>query len=146
MPTAGRLLHSREPMSVASAVVVVAFGLSLVAFAGVAFAKPAAAERFLTAFASSARTHFVEQVVRLLVGAALVLRSPTMWQPKLFGVVGWAIVVSSVVLLCVPWQWHDRLGARVRPLLVRHLRLYALGAFAFGALLLYGVSAGGGAA
>ena len=129
-------------MSVAAAVVVVAFGLALIAFPGVAFAKPALAERFLTAFASSARTHYVEQVVRVLVGAALVVRSPIMWQPKTFWLVGWAIVVSSAVLLCVPWQWHHRLGERVLPLLVRHLRWYAVGSFAFGALLLYGVVAG----
>ena len=138
--------HSRERMSVAAAVVVVAFGLSLIAFSGVAVAKPAIAERFLTAFASSARTHHGEQVVRVLVGAALVVRSPVMWQPKTFCLVGWAIVASSAVLLCVPWQWHHRLGERVLPLLVRHLRLYAVVSFAFGALLLYGVFAGGGAA
>ena len=133
-------------MSVAAAVVVVAFGLTLIAFPGVAFARPAIAERFLTAFASSARSHSVEQVVRLLVGAALVVRSPIMWQPKMFGLFGWAIVGSSAVLLCVPWQWHHRLGERVLPLLVRHLRFYAVGSFAFGALLLYGVFAGAGAA
>jgi hypothetical protein len=133
-------------MSVAAGVVVVAFGLSLIAFPGVAFAKPAIAQRFLTAFASSARTHYVEQFVRLLVGAALVVRSPIMWQPNVFWLVGWGIVVSSTVLVCVPWQWHHRLGERVLPVLVRHLRLYAIGSFAFGALLLYGVFAGGGAA
>jgi hypothetical protein len=133
-------------MSVAAAGVVVAFGVALIAFAGVAFAKPAIAERFLATFASSARTHYVEQVVRLLVGAALAVRSPMMWQPKMFWLVGWAIVVSSAVLLCVPWQWHHRLGERLLPLLVRHLRLYAVGALAFGALLLYGVVAGGGGA
>ena len=133
-------------MSGAAAVVVVAFGLSLIAFAGVAFAKPAIAERFLTAFASSARTHYAEQVVRLLVGAALVVRSPIMWQPEMFWLVGWAIVVSSAVLLCVPWRWHHRLGERMLPLLVRHLRLYAAGSFAFGALLLYGMFGGSGAA
>jgi len=133
-------------MSVVAAVVVVAFGLSLITFPGVAFARPAIAERFLTAFASSARTHYVEQVFRLLIGAALVVRSPTMWQPTMFWLAGWAIVVTTAVLLCVPWQWHHRLGERVLPLLVRHLRLYAVGAFAFGALLLYGVFAGHGAA
>jgi hypothetical protein len=82
----------------------------------------------------------------LLVGAALVVRSPVMWQPKMFWLVGWAIVVSSAVLVCIPWRWHHRLGERVLPLLVRHLGLYAAGALAFGALLLYGVFAGGGAA
>ena len=133
-------------MSVAAAVVLVAFGLSLIAFSGVAVASPAIARRFVTAFASSARTHYAEQAVRLLVGAALVVRSPSMWQPNVFWLVGWAIVVSSAVLLCVPWQWHHRLGERVLPVLVRHLRVYAVGSFAFGALLLYGVFAGGGAA
>ena len=133
-------------MSVVSAVVVVAFSLILIAFTSVAFVKPVIAERFLSAFASSARTHYVEQVFRLLVGAALVVLSPTMWQPRMFWFFGWALVVSSAVLLCVPWQWHHRLGERfgLLPLLVRHLRLYAVGSFALGALLLYGVFAGSG--
>lgn len=133
-------------MSAVAAVVVVAFGLFLVALTGVAFAKPAIAERFLTAFASSARTHYVEQIVRLLIGAALVVLAPTMWQPKIFWLVGWAIVVSSVALMCVPWQWHHRFAERVLPIVVRHLKLCAIGPFAFGALLLYAVFAGSGAA
>jgi len=133
-------------MSLVTAIVVVAFGLVLIVFTAVVFAKQAIAERFLMRFATSARTHYVEQVFRLLGGAALVVLSPAMWQPKIFGIVGWAIVVSSVALMCLPWQWHHRFGERVRPILLRHLRLYAVGTFAFGALLLYGVFAGGGAA
>jgi hypothetical protein len=126
--------------------VVVAFGLSLIAFTGVTFAKPAIAERFVTAFASSARTHYAEQILRLLIGAALVVLAPAMWQSSVFWLIGWAIVISSAALMCVPWQWHHRFGERVRPKVVGHLRLYAAGAFAFGAFLLYGVFAGGGAA
>jgi hypothetical protein len=126
-------------MSVVATVVVVAFGLSLIAFTCVAFAKPESAERFLTAFASSARTHYVEQVFRLVVGAALVVISPAMWQPRMFHLFGWAIVISSAVLLCVPWQWHQRLGKPLLPLLIRHLKLYAVGSFALGALLLFGI-------
>jgi hypothetical protein len=132
-------------MTVVAAVMVVGFGLSLIALPGIAFAKPAIVVRFLSVFASSARAHYVEQGFRLLVGAALVVRSPTMWQPGMFWLFGWAIVVSSAVLMCVPWQWHRRLGERVLPLLVRHLRLYAVGSLALGALLLYGFFAGGGA-
>jgi hypothetical protein len=133
-------------MSEVAAVVVVAFGLLLIGFTGVVFAKPAIAERFLARFASSARTHYVEQVFRLLIGSMLVVLSPAMWRPNLFWVVGWVIVVSSAALMCVPWQWHHRFGERVRPIVLRYLRLYAVAAFAFGALLLYGVFAGGGAA
>jgi hypothetical protein len=129
-----------------AAVFVVAFGFLLIAFTGVTFAKPAIAERFLMRFASSARTHYIEQVFRLLIGAALVVLSPAMWQPTLFWLVGWAIVVSSAVLLCIPWQWHHRLGERVLPIVVRRVRIYAVGALALGVLVLYGVFAGGGAA
>ena len=133
-------------MSVVAAVVVAVFGFALITFTGVAFAKPARAERFLMAFATSARTHYVEQAFRILVGAALVVVSSTMWQPTVFWLLGWALVVSSAALICVPWRWHDRLGERVRPMLARYLKLYAVGAFALGVLLLYGVFAGGGAA
>jgi len=132
-------------MSAVAAAIVVVFGLSLITFTGVAFAKPARAERFLMAFASSARTHYVEQSIRILIGAALVVLSSTMWQPKVFWLFGWAIVVSSAALICTPWRWHDRLGERVRPLLVRYLKLYAVGAFALGVLLLYGLFRGGAA-
>ena len=130
-------------MSQVAAVVVVGFGLLLIVLTGVAFAKPAIAERFLMRFASSARTHYIEQIFRLLIGAALVVLSPAMWQPTMFWLVGWAIVVSSAALMCIPWQWHHRLGERMLPIVVRHLRLYAVGSLAFGALILYGVFAGG---
>ena len=119
------------------------FGLFLIAFTGVVFAKPPIAERFLAAFASSVRMHYAEQIVRLLIGAALVVQSPAMWQANIFWLIGWAIIISSAALMCAPWQWHHRFGERVRPIFTRYLRLYAVGAFAFGALLLYGVLAGG---
>jgi hypothetical protein len=133
-------------MTLVAAVVVVAFGLFLIALTGVAFGKPALAERFLMSFASSARTHYIEQFVRLLIGTSLVVLSPAMWQGGVFRLVGWAIVVGSVALLLIPWQWHHQLGERVLPMIVRHMRLYAIALFAFGALLLYGVLAGRGAA
>jgi hypothetical protein len=127
----------------AAFLVVVTFSLFLLAFTGVVFLKPATAERFLAQFASSAKTHYLEQAIRILVGAAVVVLSPAMWQSTLFRLVGWAIVISSVVLMCAPWQWHHRFGQRIRPVFTRYLKLYALGAFAFGALLLYGVFTGG---
>lgn len=131
-------------MTVAAGVVVVAFGFFLIALTGVAFVKPAMAERFFMSFASSARTHYVEQGFRLLIGASLVVLSPTMWQANLFRLIGWALVVSSAALILLPWRWHHRFGERVLPMLVRHMRLYTVGIFAFGVLLLYGVFAGKG--
>jgi len=126
--------------------ILVAFGLFLIGLAVVVFAKPAVAERFFTAFASSARAHYTEQVVRLLIGASLVvsstsMRSTVMWQPKVFWFVGWAIVLSSLVLILTPWQWHHRFGEKVLPILIPRMKLFAIGLLAFGVLLIYGVFA-----
>jgi hypothetical protein len=130
-------------MNVLAGIVVVAFGLFLIGLTGVVFTRPALAERFFMSFASSARAHYTEQAVRLLIGASLVVLSPNMWQADVFQLIGWAIVVSSVCLILLPWRWHHRFGERVLPMIVRHMRLYAAGLFAFGALLLYGVFAAG---
>jgi hypothetical protein len=127
--------------SLLAAIVVVACGLFLIGLSVVVFANPALAERFFMSFASSARTHYAEQALRLLIGASLVVLSPAMWQTNMFRLIGWAIVVSSAGLILIPWRWHHRFGERVLPLIVRHMRLYALGLFGFGALLLYGVFA-----
>ena len=129
-------------MSAVAGAILVAFGFFLVGLTVVVFAKPAVAERFFMSFASSARTHYTEQIVRLLIGASLVIRSGAMWQPKVFWLVGWGIVVSSLVLILTPWQWHDRFGEEVRPMLIRHMKLFAVGLLAFGVLLIYGVGLG----
>ena len=122
--------------------ILVAFGLFLIGVTVVVFAKPPVAERFFTLFASSARTHYTEQVVRLLVGASLIIRSAAMWQPKVFWFVGWAIALSSLVLILTPWQWHHRFGEKVRPMLIRRMKVYAVGLLAFGVLIIYAIFTG----
>jgi hypothetical protein len=126
-------------MNLVACVVVVGFATFLFGLTAVVFAKPALAERFFRGFASSARTHVTEQALRLLLGAALVVRSPEMWRPGVFLAIGWTLVVSSAALLILPWRWHHKLGVRVLPMVVRHMKLYAVGMFIFGALLLYGL-------
>src|SRR5579872_2142097 len=121
--------------------ILVAFGLFLVGLTVVVFAKPAVAERFFMSFASSARSHYTEQVVRLLIGASLIIRSAAMWHPKVFWCVGWAVVLSSLVLILTPWQWHHRFGEKVLPMVIRHMKLFAVGLLAFGVLLIYSVFA-----
>ncbi|MGD0759708.1 MAG: hypothetical protein ABR921_12450 [Candidatus Sulfotelmatobacter sp.] len=129
-------------VSAVAGAILVAFGIFLVGLTVVVFVKPAVAERFFMAFASSARAHYTEQLVRLLIGASLIIRSGVMWQPKVFWLIGWGIVGSSLVLILTPWQWHDRFGEEVRPRLIRHMKLFAIGLLAFGVLLIYGVGLG----
>lgn len=126
-------------MNIPAGIVIVVFAVFLIGLTGVVFATPGLAERFFMSFASSARTHFAEQAIRLLFGASLVVLSPTMWQANMFRILGWAVVTTSVGLMLLPWRWHHRFATRALPRIVRHMRLFAAGLFAFGALLRYGV-------
>lgn len=124
-----------------SGIVVVGFCLFLIGLAVVIAARPALAERFLRSFASSARAHYTEQGLRLLVAVAVVTFANSMRHPELFKLFGWLMVVSTVGLLLTPWQWHHKFSLKVMPPVYRHLRLFGLAALALAALILYGVSA-----
>ena len=107
-------------LSVLSGIVVVGFCLFLIGLAVVIVARPRLAERFLRSFASSARAHYKEQGLRLLVGVAIVDFAGSMWQPQLFRLFGWLIVATAIALLLTPWRWHHKLGTRIMPLVIRH--------------------------
>ena len=63
-----------------------------------------------------------------------------MWYSDLFKSFGWLIIVSAAGLFLIPWEWHHRFSKWAIPLVIRHLTLYAVGAFALGTLILYGAS------
>ena len=127
-------------MEVLSGILVVAFGLFLIGLAVLIAIKPQLAERFLRSFAGSARAHYTEQTLRLIAGGAMVIFAPSMWYPDLFRLFGWLIVVTAAALLLLPWRWHYEFGKRAIPLVIRNMKLFALGAVALGILIFYGVS------
>ena len=131
-----------EVVHVLSGTVVIAFGLFLVGLAALIVAAPSRAERFFRGFASSALTHYTEQAVRLIVGAAIVAFAGSMRHPEVSTLFGWLMLVSTAGLLLIPWQWHHKFSATVMPPVYRHMGLFAVGALALGRFVLYGVSGG----
>src|SRR5262245_16541069 len=121
-----------EIVSLLSGIVVVGFCIYLFGLAVLIAINPPLAERFLRSFASSARAHYTEQCLRLLVGVAIVAFADSMWHLRLFELFGWLVAVTSLGLILMPWQWHQKFGTQAMPLVFRHLRLFGLGAFALG--------------
>ena len=109
--------------------VVVAFGLWLIGLAAFILVAPAPARagRFLMGFASSARAHYAEQGLRLIVGTAIAIFAPMMMFPALFRVFGWLIVLSALGLLLLPWRWHRRFARWVRGHSSERTKLHAKG-------------------
>ena len=123
-----------------SGVVILFFCMFVIGLAIAIVIKPQRAEQFLSSYASSARAHYTEQIARLIVGVAFVVFAPSMWYPNLFNLFGWILIVTTIGLLIIPWQWHHKFGEWAIPLTLRYMKFYALGAVVFGVLIICSLS------
>src|ERR1700733_11943037 len=71
------------------------------------------------------RLNLTEQGLRIVAGAALIVRSPLSKQPLAFELAGWCLVGSSLLILALPIRWHGSYGhwwsRRLTPLALRVL-------------------------
>ena len=127
----------------ASALVVLA-GLYLLGLAVTGLFWPQKAKVFLSSMASSALAHYVELLVRSVLGVAFILYAPHMRFAGVFLLLGWVLIVTTICLLAFPWRWHHRFASWSVPQATRHMPLLALGSLACGALVLISVFLGSG--
>ncbi len=118
-------------------IVVILAGLFLIGQAAFVAVAQKRAERFLLSFASSPRAHYLEQALRLVAGLGFVWFSPQMKYHDLFLVFGWVLVVTSIVLLLLPWRFHQRFATWSIPMVIARIKLYALASFGLGAFVLF---------
>lgn len=114
-------------------------GHFLIGFCIVSFIRPEATKHFLRQFVSSAKAHYIEQLVRIVIGISLILNASQMQLMHFHLALGWLIVITSLGLLGVPWRWHKKFADKVIPWVIRLLPLYAIGCLALGSILIYGV-------
>lgn len=123
-------------MSFAASIVIAITALYFLSFAITCFLAPSAVTRFLNGFAGSARAHYAELGIRLSVGASLIVRAPDMLASEAIRALGWILVVTTVALACIPWNWHRRIAERSVPKALQHLKLLGIAASAAGIALL----------
>lgn len=128
-----------------TAVIVVLAGIWLIALATISFARPNLAKRFLGGFASSAFTHFLEVSVRIIVGTAFVLYSPQMKFSVMLALFGWILILTSIVLLFVPWKLHRRFAEWSLPVATRSMLLFGIVSYLGGLFILFSFLLGLGA-
>jgi hypothetical protein len=77
---------------------------------------------------SNWRLQFIEQGLRVLAGAALIVRAPVSKLPTTFEVAGWILVATSLLIMALPIPWHGKFGAlwlpRLTPFLIRSLSVF----------------------
>ena len=117
--------------------VMLIFGLYLISLLVITLLNKAIAVGYFSSFASSAKAHYLEQVLRLIVGLAMLSFSKSMLYTQFFELFAWIIIISTIVLIVIPWRWHNRLGKSVIPLTIKNLKFYAISASIFGVFILY---------
>jgi hypothetical protein len=120
-------------------ILVLLMGLYLIGLAVVLLLSPERGTRFLGGFASSASTHYLELVLRLMAGGAILLYAPQMRFSGFFVIFGWALVVTTIGLFAIPWQWHHRFAQWAVPYATRNLRLVTVVSLIFGGFILASV-------
>ncbi|HMS68092.1 MAG TPA: hypothetical protein PKD18_08130 [Saprospiraceae bacterium] len=128
-------------MQITAGIITCIFSLVLIALLIVVLTKKEWAISFISAFASTAKAHFIEQSLRLIAGASILIYSENMLFPKIFNLFGWILMMTSAILMLTPWKWHQSFGKVAMPLVIKNLILYAIAAAAMGMIILYCVIA-----
>ena len=116
--------------------------LYFIALAVVSLLVPERTIRFLLGFAGSALTHYIELLLRLVVGGALVLHAPRMLLAHAFTVFGWVLLITTACLLVMPWQWHHRFALQAVPRVTRHITLVGMTSLVISVSILVAVAGG----
>lgn len=82
--------------------VIVSAGLYLIALGISCFVRPSSATKFLLGHSSSGVLHYLELALRMLLGASLIQKAPTLGYPPIFSLFGWVLIVTTTVLFLVP--------------------------------------------
>lgn len=119
-----------------AAVVVALAGLYFAGLGAASLLYPARASRFLLGFAGSPRVHYIELLLRLMVGAALIVHAPRMPYAPVFGTFGWLLVTTTAILLVAPWRWHRHFAQLAVPMALPYIALIGLASMLLGGVIL----------
>lgn len=102
-------------MQTLSLAILIVAGLWLIGVGGLIGFRPETAlaliDRMTASLeASNWRLQISEQGLRIVAGAALIVRAPLSKVPTLFGAAGWILVATSLLILLAPLRWHAAYG------------------------------------
>ena len=86
--------------------IVVLFGLWLIAVSLLMIYRPKLALSGLSKMASTNLINYTELMLRLVAGIAFVFAAEAASVYLVFHYLGWFLIVSAIVLMVIPRQWH----------------------------------------
>ena len=119
--------------------VVVALGTTVFVLSAWGIFSPAALIKMVAQAIDQGYGMYVGVIVRLVLGAALVIAAPVSHFPTVFQVLGWIAIAAAVGLILIGRERVRRIIARFEQLSSSAIRAWLLFGMAFGGFLVYGV-------
>jgi hypothetical protein len=88
--------------------IVIFFGLFLVSVGLLMLLRPAKARVYLRKAGSTNLINYAEITIRMIPAAALILCAELSKFPEMFKLLGWFMIVTSLILYFVPRRWHHQ--------------------------------------
>jgi hypothetical protein len=115
---------------------VFASGLFLASLGLASLLQPRLAKQFLGGFAGSAAGHYIELVIRGVVGLGFIVAAQRLQSGVLFQAAGWVLVVTTVALAAVPWRRHQEFARWSVPKAMAYLPLIGVISLLLGGVVL----------
>ena len=123
-------------------IAVALIAIYLIGLGAIGMARADVAKQYLLAHAASPFRHYLELFIRVVCGWAILTMSPYMLAPEIFNIVGWVILITTTVLLVLPWQVHSRFSKWAVPQAIQYMKLIAIGSMVGGLIVAYSLFSG----
>jgi len=117
-------------MVIISKCIIILFGVFIIYVGLLMFFDPEKARATLMKAGSTNFINYGEITMRMIVALALIFYSEFSKYPEMFKIFGWFMLVTSLILYCVPRKLHHRFSltsaAILKPVFVRVLSPFSL--------------------
>lgn len=126
-------------LSDASQIIVLVLGLAVLVLSAWGIVNPDNLMKSVTSVLDQKWGLYFGIIVRLILGAALIIAAPNSSFPLVFGALGWVAILAALVLAVMGRRNIQKLIAWFEQLPTRMIRVWLLFGMAFGGFLIVGI-------
>jgi uncharacterized membrane protein YfcA len=117
---------------------VIAFGFFIILCGFLMLFAPKKANDYLRKFGSTNFINYAELLIRAIIGVAIILASGVSKFPNIFRIFGWFLVITAIILCCIPRRIHHKFSLQAAETLkLFYFQLISPFSFLFGAVIIY---------